>query len=59
MTKYEVYPSIGVKVSKIVNLADDLALALTAKDIRIRLPIPGKSTELELKFRTKKWLLLR
>lgn len=43
ITKYEVQPAIGVKVSKIVNLADDLALALAAKDIRIEAPIPGKS----------------
>ena len=43
VTKYEVNPNIGVKVSKIVNLADDLALALAAKDIRIEAPIPGKS----------------
>ena len=43
VTKYEVYPSVGVKVSKIVNLADDLALALAAKDIRMEAPIPGKS----------------
>ncbi|MCT8139875.1 DNA translocase FtsK [Anaerobacillus sp. CMMVII] len=43
VTKYEVYPNVGVKVSKIVNLADDLALALAAKDIRIEAPIPGKS----------------
>ncbi|BBP89490.1 hypothetical protein BsIDN1_31080 [Bacillus safensis] len=43
MTKYEVYPDVGVKVSKIVNLSDDLALALAAKDIRIEAPIPGKS----------------
>jgi S-DNA-T family DNA segregation ATPase FtsK/SpoIIIE len=43
VTKYEVYPDIGVKVSKIVNLSDDLALALAAKDIRIEAPIPGKS----------------
>ena len=35
-------PAVGVKVSKIVNLADDLALALAAKDIRIEAPIPGK-----------------
>ncbi|WZY01249.1 DNA translocase FtsK [Bacillus sp. FSL W7-1360] len=42
VTKYEVNPSVGVKVSKIVNLADDLALALAAKDIRIEAPIPGK-----------------
>ncbi|MFC2950055.1 DNA translocase FtsK [Virgibacillus sediminis] len=43
VTKYEVYPEAGVKVSKIVNLHDDLALALAAKDIRIEAPIPGKS----------------
>ncbi|MDE5412906.1 DNA translocase FtsK [Alkalihalobacterium chitinilyticum] len=43
VTKYEVHPSVGVKVSKIVNLADDLALALAAKDIRMEAPIPGKS----------------
>ncbi|MED1014912.1 DNA translocase FtsK [Bacillus atrophaeus] len=43
VTKYEVYPDVGVKVSKIVNLSDDLALALAAKDIRIEAPIPGKS----------------
>jgi DNA segregation ATPase FtsK/SpoIIIE, S-DNA-T family len=43
VTKYEVYPDVGVKVSKIVNLTDDLALALAAKDIRIEAPIPGKS----------------
>ncbi|WP_416150891.1 DNA translocase FtsK [Salipaludibacillus sp. HK11] len=43
VTKYEVYPSTGVKVSKIVNLTDDLALALAAKDIRMEAPIPGKS----------------
>lgn len=43
VTKYEVHPAIGVKVSRIVNLSDDLALALAAKDIRIEAPIPGKS----------------
>lgn len=43
VTKYELHPAIGVKVSKIVNLSDDLALALAAKDIRIEAPIPGKS----------------
>ncbi|GGB30768.1 cell division protein FtsK [Virgibacillus dakarensis] len=43
VTKYEVYPEAGVKVSKIVGLHDDLALALAAKDIRIEAPIPGKS----------------
>lgn len=43
VTEYEVLPERGVKVSKIVNLQDDMALALAAKDIRIEAPIPGKS----------------
>ncbi|WP_042472037.1 FtsK/SpoIIIE family DNA translocase [Bacillus ndiopicus] len=43
VTKYEVLPDVGVKVSKIVSLQDDLALALAAKDIRLEAPIPGKS----------------
>ncbi|WP_217585552.1 FtsK/SpoIIIE family DNA translocase [Lentibacillus saliphilus] len=43
VTKYEVYPEAGVKVSKIVGLHDDLALALAARDLRIEAPIPGKS----------------
>jgi len=43
VTQYEVSPNAGVKVSKIVTLADDIALALAAKDIRIEAPIPGKS----------------
>jgi S-DNA-T family DNA segregation ATPase FtsK/SpoIIIE len=43
VTKYEVYPDVGVKVSKIVSLNDDIALALAAKEIRIEAPIPGKS----------------
>lgn len=43
VTKYEVSPEAGVKVSRIVGLHDDLALALAAKDIRIEAPIPGKS----------------
>ena len=42
VTKYEIQPAIGVKVSKIVNVSDDIALALAAKDIRIEAPIPGK-----------------
>lgn len=42
VTKYEIKPAVGVKVSKIVSLSDDLALALAAKDIRIEAPIPGK-----------------
>jgi DNA segregation ATPase FtsK/SpoIIIE, S-DNA-T family len=43
VTKYEVLPATGVKVSRIVSLTDDLALALAASDIRIEAPIPGKS----------------
>lgn len=43
VTRYEVQPDTGVKVSRIVNLSDDLALALAAKDIRIEAPIPGKA----------------
>lgn len=43
VTRYEVYPDVGVKVSRIVNLTDDIALALAAKGIRIEAPIPGKS----------------
>lgn len=43
VTKYEVLPDVGVKVSRIVSLTDDLALALAASDIRIEAPIPGKS----------------
>ncbi|WP_450088455.1 DNA translocase FtsK [Psychrobacillus glaciei] len=43
VTKYEVLPDVGVKVSRIVSLHDDLALALAARDIRIEAPIPGKS----------------
>ena len=43
ITKFEIKLAVGVKVSKIINLADDLALALAAKDVRIEAPIPGKS----------------
>lgn len=43
VTKYEVHPEPGVKVSKIVGLSDDIALALAAKGIRMEAPIPGKS----------------
>ncbi|WOV86067.1 DNA translocase FtsK [Sporosarcina oncorhynchi] len=43
VTKYEVLPDTGVKVSRIVSLSDDIALALAASDIRIEAPIPGKS----------------
>lgn len=43
VTKYAIKPATGVKVSKIVNLQNDLALALAAKDIRIEAPIPGQA----------------
>jgi DNA segregation ATPase FtsK/SpoIIIE, S-DNA-T family len=43
VTRFELQPSAGVKVSKIVNLADDIALSLAASGVRIEAPIPGKS----------------
>lgn len=43
VTRYEMQPELGVKVSKIVNLADDIKLNLAATDIRIEAPIPGKA----------------
>lgn len=43
VTRYELQPKAGVKVSKIVNLADDIALSLAANGVRIEAPIPGKS----------------
>ncbi len=43
VTRYELTPSVGVRVSKIVSLSDDIALSLAAKSIRIEAPIPGKA----------------
>lgn len=43
VTRYEIQPNAGVKVSKIVNLADDIALNLAAPSVRIEAPIPGKA----------------
>lgn len=43
ITQYEVQPDPGIKVSRIVNLSDDIALGLAAKDVRIVAPIPGKA----------------
>ncbi|MCD7981037.1 MAG: DNA translocase FtsK [Clostridiales bacterium] len=43
VTQYEIHPEMGVKVSKIVNLADDIKLNLMVSDIRIEAPIPGKA----------------
>lgn len=44
VTRFELSPDMGVKVSKITNLTDDLKLSLAAKEIRIEAPIPGKHT---------------
>ncbi|WP_164668331.1 DNA translocase FtsK [Virgibacillus doumboii] len=44
VTRFEVQPALGVKVSKVKNLSDDLKLNMAAKDIRIEAPIPGKNT---------------
>jgi S-DNA-T family DNA segregation ATPase FtsK/SpoIIIE len=43
VTRFEIQPSPGIKVSKIVNLSDDIALGLAASGVRIEAPIPGKS----------------
>jgi len=43
ITTYEVQPPVGVKVNRIVNLSDDLALVMKARSIRIQAPIPGKA----------------
>ena len=48
VTQYEIQPAQGVKVSKIVNLHNDIALALAAKDVRIEAPIPGRSAGIEV-----------
>ncbi len=43
ITRFELQPAPGVKVSRIVNLADDIALSMAAADVRIEAPIPGKA----------------
>jgi DNA segregation ATPase FtsK/SpoIIIE, S-DNA-T family len=43
ITRYEAQPAPGIKVSKITNLADDIALSLASADVRIEAPVPGKS----------------
>ncbi len=43
VTRFELQPGFGIKVSKITNLADDIALSLAAEGVRIEAPIPGKS----------------
>ncbi len=60
VTRYELQPSVGVKVSKILNLADDIALNLAAKSIRIEAPIPGKSAVgIEVPNKTTEMVTLR
>jgi S-DNA-T family DNA segregation ATPase FtsK/SpoIIIE len=60
VTRFEVQPGVGVKVSKIVNLADDLALAFAASGVRIEAPIPGKAAlGIEVPNREKNFVLLR
>src|SRR5699024_6036177 len=57
VTRFEIQPALGVKVSKIKNLSDDLKLNLAAKDIRIEAPIPGKNTiGIEIPTRQCTWL---
>lgn len=43
ITRYELSPAPGTKISKIVNLSDDIALALASREVRIEAPIPGKA----------------
>lgn len=43
VTRFELQPSVGVRINKITNLADDIALSLAAESVRIEAPIPGKS----------------
>lgn len=60
VTRYELQPNVGVKVSKILNLADDIALNLAAKSIRIEAPIPGKSAVgIEVPNKSKEMVALR
>ena len=60
VTRYELQPALGVKVSKIVNLADDIALNLAASGIRIEAPIPGKAVVgIEVPNENKQIVLIR
>lgn len=60
ITRFEIQPAAGVKVSRIVNLADDLALSLAATGVRIEAPIPGKSAiGLEVANKAKATVYLR
>lgn len=60
VTRYELTPEQGVKVSRIVNLTDDIKLNLAAADIRIEAPIPGKAAVgIEVPNKTNSTVLLR
>jgi len=60
ITRYEFKPAAGVKINKIINLSDDLALALKAKRIRIVAPIPGKAAVgVEIPNRHSKFVYLK
>ncbi len=60
VTRYELQPELGVKVSKIVGLADDIKLNLAAADIRIEAPIPGKAAVgIEVPNKEKSAVMLR
>ena len=60
VTRFEVHPGVGVKVSKIVGLADDLALAFAAPGVRIEAPIPGKAAVgIEVPNKAKNFVLFR
>lgn len=60
ITRYEISPAPGVRVSKIANLADDIALSLEAETIRIEAPIPGKhAVGIEVPNKTKSIVSLR
>ncbi|GAE25806.1 cell division protein FtsK [Halalkalibacter wakoensis JCM 9140] len=60
VTRFEIQPGRGVKVTKVTGLTDDMKLALAAKDIRIEAPIPGKNTiGIEVPNQTSKPVFLR
>ena len=60
ITRYELKPAEGVRVNKIANLADDIALSLAAESIRIEAPIPGKqAVGIEIPNKEKEMVALR
>jgi len=60
ITRFEIQPAPGIKVSRIMSLADDIALSLAASDVRIEAPIPGKAAVgIEVPNKKKAMVLLR